>query len=119
LIDSVESFSKCSRIVDIFGNWLSSNTDSDTSSIDILVNDKSVDCDLDAVVTTINHTDSWVDTCWQCTANWVRSIIVTELDGKRSSDSKSVEGNLSSEKDGIVVTIVCSIILKIDSFLIG
>lgn len=60
----------------------------------------------------INHLDSG-----SSSTNRVGSIEVSELNRNWGTDSESLEGNLSAEKNGIIVTIVSSIVLQVHSLI--
>ena len=78
-----------------------------------MVNNEPIHLDLNAVFGTINHSDSF---SW-CGVNWFRSIKESEFDGKRGTDSESIEGDFSFEENGVIVTIFSTVVLQIDGLL--
>lgn len=67
---------------------------------------------MNVVVGSIDHADSGGRG-----TNRVGTIEVSELDGDWSTDSESLEGNLSTEENGIVISVVGSIVLQVDSLI--
>ena len=77
-----------------------------------MINGKSIDFNLDAVVLSIIHPGNWANTV---PSDLVGSVEVAELELDGGSSSKSKVGNASSVDNGIVVSVVGSVVLEVGS----
>jgi hypothetical protein len=112
LVNSVVGFSTNGVNKDLSaGSWSGSCLSIDWGE-DFLVDCESIHFNLDAVVLSIIHSGNCADTV---PSDLVGSIEITELKLDWWSSSKSKVGNTSSVDNGIIVSVIGSIVLKISS----
>jgi hypothetical protein len=108
--DSYDDVGNSRLNIESLHDWGDKVSVNDIGSVNVLVEDESINSELHSVVDTKLH--SYGSSRRNSSSDWLKRVSIAELELDGSTHGKTSEGNFSAEKNSVIVSVLGSVVLQ-------